>query len=251
MFSGCQSLTSLDLSNFNTSKATDMFHIFYRVGKDQNEGTKLKLNKTFNKKYSTYDNYYFPYSYYTKEVNGKFDNRLYTLSEMETETTGSNTPTTWVPAYQVNYDKGSGDSVSGTTPKTYRIGTKINTNGLLGIKSGYNFTNWANNTEGTGDIIIKKDGLSEKSYGDKYASVGTNNVMMLYAQYEQQENVPYIDKQDKIESKPKEKQQVKKVSKNPYTGDMIKKHIYSAIAALVSIICLVLFAYGRYQKNKE
>ena len=208
MFRKCSSLTSLNLSNFNTSNVTDMDYMFQdchaltsldlssfrmnsnptivemiqNIGNNKNEGTKLTLNNAFNKTYSTGSNYYFPYSYYAKEVNGELSNELYTLSAMQTETTGSNTPTTWVPAYRVDYNKGSGESISGDTPQIYRIGSKINTTGLSGVKIGSIFENWNTKADGTG-TVINKDAESTNSYGDKYTSVGTNNAMTLYAQY--------------------------------------------------------------------
>ena len=199
MFYECNWLASLDLRSFNTNNVTEVAHMFYNIGGGMRQGTKLILNNTFNETYATNVNYNFPYSYYTKEVNGSLDNRLYTLSEMKNETARSSTPTTWVPAYQVNYDKGSGDSVSGTTPQIYRIGSKINTNGLLGVKQGSEFTKWNNSTDGTGDLTINKDATSTNSYGDKYASVDTNNVLTLYAQYEELEDPVVMKDKDNNE----------------------------------------------------
>ena len=193
MFNGCSSLTSITFGNkFNTSSVTNWDHMFDNIGSNNNEGTKLTLNNAFNKTYSTGSNYYFPYSYYAKEVNGELSNELYTLSAMQTETTGSNTPTTWVPAYSVSYDKGSGDSVSGTpNPKIYRIGSKVDTRGYNATKTNDELGKWNTSLDGTG-TSFSKNALSNKTYGDKYSSEGlTNGGLTLYAQYGVSHNILY------------------------------------------------------------
>ena len=207
MFAFCESLANLNLSSFTTSNVTNINSMFYELGFNKNEGTKITLNKTFNKTYSVDSSYCFPYSYYAKEVNGELSNELYTLSAMQTETTGSNTPTTWVPAYSVSYDKGSGDSVSGTpNPKIYRIGSKVDTRGYNATKTHYILSNWNTSLDGTG-TSFSKNALSDKSYGNKYNSEGlTNGGLTLYAQWNQ---IPLADdvvfiKEDKDTGNPVE-----------------------------------------------
>ena len=113
MFEDCNSLRELNLSNFNMTNVTIMDRMFYKIGSYQNQGTKLVLNNTFKKDFLTSIYFNFPYGYYAKEINGTLSSNLYTLSQMKTEVTSSNTPTTWVPAYSVTYDKNSGDTITG------------------------------------------------------------------------------------------------------------------------------------------
>ena len=215
MFYYCFSLTSLDLSNFNTSNVTDMSSMFHscgslteldlssfdmrgiqsasnikwmmaRLGYTSDQGTKIVLNKTFDDVYATDgDSYWFPWSYYSKEVNGQLQG-FYTLSQMQTETIASNTPTTWVPAYTVTFN-GNGGTINSnnTLVKSYRIGTKVDTRGITPVKSGSHFSKFTNTQSGTSaSIEIGRNGKSTNAYGTKYSTIDlTNGNITLYAQY--------------------------------------------------------------------
>ena len=192
MFSDCRSLTELDLSNFVMTGVTNVSCMFDNIGKNQNQGSKLTLNKTFdNVTYAKSSGYWFPWTYYSKETNGTLSSNLYTLAQMQTEVTGSNTATTWVPAYSVTYD-GNGGTINSnnTLVKTYRIGSKINAKNVTPVKTSYDFIKWNNSSNGNGSLTINKNGESANAYGTKYSTTGLNNGnITLYAQY----NLPVSD----------------------------------------------------------
>ena len=196
MFNNCNSLTELDLSSFDMNAiegSASVIDMLYRIGINNNGGCKITLNKSFNKTYSA-GSYYLPWSYYAKEIGGELQG-LYTLTEMQTETTGSDTPTIWVPAYKVTYN-GNGGTISGnnTLVKSYRIGSKIPTRGITPVKSNSHFTKFTNTQDGEGTLIeINRNADSTYAYGNKYATLPSplfsNGNINLYAQYKEDQDI--------------------------------------------------------------
>ena len=210
MFLKCSSLIELDLSNFNTSNVTDMSgmfrycyalkvlnlssfdmdgvthsYMFLNIGRETSNGCKIILNKYFNWIYSTDpSDGYFPWEYWAQvDSNDNIIGTIKSLSDMKNIVVGSETPTTWVPAYTVTYNKNNGTSIYGSpNPQIYRIGENIDTTGYKAIKTDYLFNKWNTKTDNSGTTIPL--GVSNVSYGSKYDSTGlTKGNIVLYPQF--------------------------------------------------------------------
>lgn len=199
LFSNLTKVPELDLRDFDMAAVTDYDHMFENLGNDLKEGTTLILNDTFTGDYSNDSGYYLPYKYYAY-MDGEKLSDLHTLSQMKDKILEGGI-FKWVPAYKITFNPNStSEKVAkiiepGEDIDTYidskefvvRIGSYIDATDIETVRKNDVLTKWTDTKNGDSpNITVMSGNKSENTYCDNYVYIGTNNVITLYAQYDEE-----------------------------------------------------------------
>lgn len=210
-FDNCNHLEHLDLGNvvyrlgaiFDSSYNNK--HFFKNAGKLAPNGMKITINSELTEQ-QRYPTLQFPWNYYViEEEDGELGDQIFTPEDFPDLLTGLQVAT-FVPVFGVQFDKGSGTSLSGDpNPMILRIGEAPKTTSFgnySATKSGNTLSSWNSNANGMGVSIGPNESFSyifrqaedaiDTSQTDgefviddndeKIINV-TNGIATLYAQY--------------------------------------------------------------------
>ena len=198
MFGNTKKLVSLNISSFDTVKASEVQDTFLNMGSEAKKGTEIIFGNNFANYSSNFDTgnsgFSFPYANYIMIENDKEVVPGYSLTELKTKLGTLTENKSFVPGNTLVFDyETNGGSYAGENTFTHRLGTKIDARGILPTKKGYTFTGWTDTQDGKNPkMSLDVNSISNNTYGDNYNTVNpvtvTNNKIILYAQFEAIEN---------------------------------------------------------------